>query len=182
MSKSVNNLIYYLLKLSTVVLLYYASNATAGVVTLVWDASSSPNVSGYRIYYGKTSGNYTYNIDIGNYTAVTIAVPEGATYYFAVKAYDSAGNTSGFSNEVRKPFIRGDLDGNGTADLVGLTSTGAIYYTTNLSTWTNIPGWLSQLAVGDLDGNGTADLVGLDANGNIYYTLNRSTWTTSPVI
>ncbi|MEI2782852.1 MAG: PKD domain-containing protein [Candidatus Competibacter sp.] len=29
---------------------------------------------------------------------------DGSTYYFAVKAYDSAGNESGFSNEVSKPL------------------------------------------------------------------------------
>ena len=117
-----HSLAYYLLKLSTIVLFFYASNAAAGVVTLAWDASSSPSVRGYRLYYGPASGNYRYNVDVGNYTACTVVVQEGATYYFAVKAYDSTGNESGFSSEVSKPFIKGDLNGDGTADLAGLNS------------------------------------------------------------
>ena len=64
--------------------------------------------------------------------------------------------------------------------LAGLTANGQIYYTSNLSTWVNIPGQLSQLQVGDLNGDGWADLVGLTSAGQIYYTTNRSTWTRIP--
>ena len=42
--------------------------------------------------------------------------------------------------------IHSDLDGNGTDDLAGLTAAGGIYYSTNLSTWTNIPGQLTVLS------------------------------------
>jgi hypothetical protein len=82
-------------------------SAQAWQVTLAWNASSGP-VAGYRVYYGAASGHYTSNANAGNtttYTATRLA--EGVTYYFAVKAYDSAGNQSGFSNEVsacQRPF------------------------------------------------------------------------------
>ena len=63
----------------------------------------------------------------------------------------------------------GDLDGNGTADLAGISSAGNIYYSTNLSTWTRIPGTLARLAVGDLNGDGRDDLAGVSSAGNIYW-------------
>ena len=78
----------------------------------------------------------------------------------------------------RKP--RFDLDGNNADDLVGLTASGKIYYSLNKSSWVNIPGILSKLAVGDFNGNGYSDVAGLNVAGRIYYTTNRSAWTNIP--
>ncbi|MFZ1641600.1 MAG: FG-GAP-like repeat-containing protein [Candidatus Contendobacter sp.] len=64
--------------------------------------------------------------------------------------------------------------------LAGLTANGQIYYTANLSTWTQIPGGLAQLQVGDFNGDAKADLAGLASNGSIWYTANLSTWTQVP--
>ena len=50
-----------------------------------------------------------------------------------------------------------DFDGDGNDDIAGLNSTGQIYYTTDLSTWTNIPGTFTAIATGDLDGDGDVD-------------------------
>jgi hypothetical protein len=47
-------------------------------------------------------------------------------------------------------LVVGDFNGDGRADLAGLNSAGHIYYPTNLSTWSQIPGRLSRLA-GDTD-------------------------------
>jgi len=81
---------------------FYVTTVQAGQVSLAWDASPSPNVGGYRIYYGQASGNYTANADAGNQTTYTLTgLEDGKTYYFAAKAYDIAKTTeSGFSNEV----------------------------------------------------------------------------------
>ena len=67
-----------------------------------------------------------------------------------------------------------------TRYLAGVTSAGKIYYTTNLTTWKNIPGGLNQLVMGNLDGNGAADLAGLTSSGQIYYTTNLTTWNNIP--
>ena len=85
-------------------LAFLANPAFAGQVSLAWNASSGP-VSGYKVYYGTASGNYASNLNVGNTTTATVAsLADGSTYYFAVKAYDSTGNESGFSNEVSKPL------------------------------------------------------------------------------
>ncbi len=75
-----------------------AVSADAARVELSW---SDENVVGYHLYYGTTSGNYAYVVDAGNVTTYTLAdLPDGPTYYFAVKTRDAAGNESGYSNEV----------------------------------------------------------------------------------
>ena len=68
----------------------------------------------------------------------------------------------------------------GDVRLAGLTASGQIYYTANLTTWTQIPGGLVQLQIGDLNGDGQGDLAGLAGNGSIWYTTNRNNWTNIP--
>lgn len=83
-----------------ILLLFHNTHVFAGQVTLAWDASSGP-VAGYRLYYGQESGNYTSAIDAGIQTTYTVVdLQDGVRYYFALKAYDSSGNESGFSNEA----------------------------------------------------------------------------------
>jgi hypothetical protein len=66
---------------------------------LGWDPSES-SVIGYKMYYGKTEGDYDYSVDVGNFTSCTISgLEEGATYYFAVTAYNDIGE-SDYSNEI----------------------------------------------------------------------------------
>lgn len=69
-------------------------------VTLAWNASTSPDIQGYKLYYGTESGNYKYVKDVGNSTTDTLMnLINDVRYYFAVTAYTSAAE-SGFSNEV----------------------------------------------------------------------------------
>jgi len=74
-------------------------------VTLAWDAPTtnvdgSPltDLSGYRIYYGTSSGVFTSEINVGNVTTYSISNLSQGTYYFAVKAYDAEGNYSEYSS------------------------------------------------------------------------------------
>jgi hypothetical protein len=70
-------------------------------VQLAWHPSSTPNVTTYKIYYGPASHSYSNVVAAGNCTNVTISglVP-GKTYYFAATTVNSAGNESGFSDEI----------------------------------------------------------------------------------
>ncbi|GAX59620.1 hypothetical protein SCALIN_C04_0108 [Candidatus Scalindua japonica] len=53
------------------------------------------------IYSGISSRNYDSVNDVGNQTSYTMQnLVEGQTYYFAVTAYDTANNESGYSEEV----------------------------------------------------------------------------------
>lgn len=99
----------------------------AASVTLAWNKSC--NVAGYRVYYGPTGtlrtniypsmtdgcgvvrpaetnvyhGQYTNNVTVVGETNTTCTISNlvvGATYYFVVTCYDSAGLESDFSNEV----------------------------------------------------------------------------------
>ena len=70
-----------------------------------WTAPAG-TVSGYRVYYGTSSRNYSQSLGGGifvsttNYTVSGLTV--GQTYYFAVTAIDSAGVESGYSTEGSK--------------------------------------------------------------------------------
>lgn len=77
-------------------------------VVLSWDvATDDVGVEGYNIYYGNEpvtaeSGEYTELIDAGDVIEYMVAPLENEeTYYFAVTAYDAAGNESeNYSDEV----------------------------------------------------------------------------------
>jgi purple acid phosphatase-like protein/fibronectin type III domain protein len=91
-------------------LILAASPVLAGSVTLNWDPVPDPDRAGYRIYYGTVSGTYPNNVDAGNVTSYTInSLTDCTIYYFAVKAYDTAGNLStAYSNELNgmaKPTV-----------------------------------------------------------------------------
>lgn len=58
------------------------------------------DLTGFKIYYGTSSGSYSNVTDVGNVTSYTVANLSTGTYYFAVTAYDTAGVESAYSNEV----------------------------------------------------------------------------------
>jgi hypothetical protein len=76
----------------------------AASVTLVWDPNGEPDISGYRLYYGKASATYESFIDVGNQTTYNFSdLEDGKAHYFAVTAYDILGHESEFSSELRYP-------------------------------------------------------------------------------
>lgn len=62
-------------------------------VTLTWSANdASENITGYKIYYGLSTGQYSGFEDVGNVTACEIedvisTLEEGTTYYLTATAY-----------------------------------------------------------------------------------------------
>src|SRR6266699_6783060 len=96
-----------LVLLACLSLVFAATPAQAAQVQLAWDApvqadgTPMPSLAGYKLYYGSQSGQYPTMIPVGLATTYTVTnVPTGQTSYFAVKAYDSTGTESAFSNEV----------------------------------------------------------------------------------
>lgn len=69
--------------------------------TLIWAPSPEADVAGYVVSYGTTPRRYTMAIDAGNTTMFNLTPPEPTqVYYVAVQAYNTAGVTSPYSNEV----------------------------------------------------------------------------------
>jgi len=68
---------------------------------LAWDAV--PDVAGYRLYWGSTSGVYDWNRDVGTNqsgVASNLCLSETRQVFFAVTAYTTNGIESEFSKEV----------------------------------------------------------------------------------
>lgn len=86
-----------------------SSYVYSGSATLRWqppsknvDGTPSTDISGYVIYHGYSSGDYTNWVDVGNVTSYTITdLPRGVRF-FALTAYDTMGTESDFSNELSK--------------------------------------------------------------------------------
>jgi hypothetical protein len=90
---------YSLRSISSVLLLASISVATA--VNLAWNASISPGIKSYAIYYGPASRAYTNAINVGNVLDATVGgLPVGSIQYFAVTCSASNGLQSDFSDEI----------------------------------------------------------------------------------
>lgn len=75
---------------------------TTSSATLAWNAVTGTTLSGYKVYVGEAPHLYNRTITVGAVTSTTVSsLTRGRTYYFAVTAYNSAGQ-SPTSNEVSK--------------------------------------------------------------------------------
>jgi len=87
------------------------ADVQTGSATLSWtpptlneDGTAITNLRGYRVYYGTSSSNLNTVLDIPN-SGTTRAVVENlspATWYFALKAYNTSNVESSFSNIASK--------------------------------------------------------------------------------
>ena len=80
-------------------------------VTLSWtaptrntDGSTLTDLAGYRVHYGTSAGSYTHAVPLPNKSMTSVVIEDltPARWYFAVKAYNSAGVESAFSDSVNK--------------------------------------------------------------------------------
>ena len=84
-----------------VTLILTAPDSSSAVLN--WDRNPEANVAGYKLYVGTGSRSYGSSLDLGNVTTFkVIGLSKGKTYFFAITAYDTAGNESTFSNEGSK--------------------------------------------------------------------------------
>lgn len=78
-------------------------------MTLTWTANRESDLAGYKVYVGTASGTYSFPgsaFVIGKATSYTLSnLPKGQTYFFAISAYDNAGNESGLSAELSKSLF-----------------------------------------------------------------------------
>lgn len=82
---------------------------TTGSATLTWTANGEPDLAGYKVYVGTVSGTYNFSgspFTVGKVTTYTVTnLPRNNTYFFAISAYDSAGNEGPLSAEVSKSIF-----------------------------------------------------------------------------
>lgn len=88
--------------LTILAILAIAGIAQAATINVSWNPNTEPDLSGYKLYHGTASGQYGEPVDVGNVTGhvMEITPQHGATYYFALTAYDTSGNESGYSAEA----------------------------------------------------------------------------------
>ena len=91
--------------------------AEAGIVSLTWDPNTESDLAGYLLSYGTASGQYTITIDVGNVSSYQFSEPNPSIrYYLALRAYDTGGAISPYSNEVvttpNPPLTLTDLTAN----------------------------------------------------------------------
>lgn len=86
-------------------------------VHLAWDASVSTEVTGYKLYYGGSSTNYSNVVNVGNVTEFTVSVNENNPLFFAVTAYDGNGNESDYSTELSCSTITTQTSGKGVVSV-----------------------------------------------------------------
>lgn len=83
--------------------------SSTGSATLSWSANGESDLSGYKVYWGTSSGNYTSSgspAAIGKVTSYTVTgLQRNTTYFFAISAYDNAGNESPLSAEASKSIL-----------------------------------------------------------------------------
>ena len=121
-----------LILLACLSLAFIPTPAQAAQVQLTWDAplqangTPVPNLAGYKLYYGSQSGQYQTMIPVGMTTTYTVTnLSAGQTSYFAVKAYNTTGTESSFSNEVRVTAPSAQLSATPTTLTAGGTVTAA---------------------------------------------------------
>ena len=101
-----------LLKIGFLVIItsFFASVTVAYQIPLAWDANTEPDLEGYILYGRELSPCPPYDY-VATYPETDLADPlnprckitvseEDVVYYFAVTAYDTAGNESDFSNII----------------------------------------------------------------------------------
>ena len=91
-----------LIAVTILAILAIAGIAQAATINVSWNPNTEEDLAGYRLYVGEASGQYGEPVDVGNVTGHVMEItPEyGATYYFALTAYDTSGNESGYSAEA----------------------------------------------------------------------------------
>jgi len=121
----------------TILILLCAAMTHAQSVALSWDASPSPDVTHYRIYFGTSSRNYTCVTNAGLALKQVVTLPHTGRWFFAATAVDANGCESDFSNEVvweakpAPPVLHGET-------WVRLSP--VIECSTNLANWQSVVG------------------------------------------
>ena len=88
-------------------LLLFPAISHPAEVTIAWSPSPDAKVAGYKVYYGPTSRDTEFQVDVGKNISISITnLQAGGAYSFVVNAYDSAGRESRYSNKATVSNLR----------------------------------------------------------------------------
>jgi hypothetical protein len=95
--------------------------AEAASVTIAWNPNSEPDIAGYTVYWGTNPGVYTSSQDVSaGVTSLAVSnLQNCVTYFFAVRAFNTAGLMSIYSSEVS---ARIDCDSPAPAALASISA------------------------------------------------------------
>jgi hypothetical protein len=107
-----------LLVLLSIIAIFSTGQALARDISLAWDENPETDIEGYRVYYKAGSSSLPLDgiaaaegaspIDVqDNVTATLTGLPDGQIYYFAVTAYNTAGQESPLSEMVVSDWVPG---------------------------------------------------------------------------
>jgi len=74
-------------------------------ISLTWRRATAANITGYRVYWGRASANYTGQMDVADTAAVIQGLMPDSLYYVAVAAVNTQNQESVFLREYQaRPF------------------------------------------------------------------------------
>ncbi len=76
------------------------TTTSSAAVRISWDRNTEPDVTGYYLYHGTASGQYSDVVWVDNVVSYDYTITGSGTHYFAVTAVNSAGVESPYSSEV----------------------------------------------------------------------------------
>ena len=105
-----------LLVFLSIVAIFSTGQALARDITLAWDENAEADIEGYRVYYKAGSSSLPMDgvaaaegaspIDVHDNAIATLTdLPDGQIYYFAVTAYNTAGQESPLSEMVVSDWV-----------------------------------------------------------------------------
>ena len=125
-SISVKRIYLFTALLLFTLLIFVVEPCMAGSFTLSWDTVDDPDVVGYNVYSGTTSGMYTTKIDVGDVTSFEVIdqLPE-IEYFYSITAYGFTKEESPHSDEL----------------VVMIGQDGKIHYKLNTNIERKLTGW-----------------------------------------
>lgn len=123
-----------------------------GSVNIAWDASISPEVTGYRLYMGPGADQFSQVFDTTALTYTVSGIEPLTQYEFAVTAFDATGDESDYSDRlyyISSALLAIDAQW-------GLTLTGVTGWTYELQSTDDLRGAWADLASIKFDNTGKA--------------------------